>query len=231
MKIKHQIILSSAVFLATLAGARAQATFTKITAGDIVNDGGESFACAWGDYDNDGFLDLLVTNTDSSKNFLYHNNRHGAFTRITIDAIANEPGSWQGCAWADYDNDGNLDVIVIRSDQDVAQAVLYQNNGDGTFTRMPDDTIGGIVGAGAGNSQGPAWADYDNDGFVDLFVDRFGIDWLYHNDGNGDFTSITNTLVGTEMQGGFTAAWADYNNDGRQDLLVVVSSDPPTRRL
>jgi hypothetical protein len=116
-------------------------------------------------------------------------------------------------------------------DENAAQAVLYWNNGDGTFTRLPAKTIGGVVPAGKGNSYGPAWADYDNDGFLDLFMARSGIDWLYHNDGNGGFTSITNNLVGIATQDSFDAAWADYNNDGRPDLFVPVRSDPPTNRL
>src|SRR5579862_4601637 len=206
------VLAIMAILLETLPPALAQAPFTKITTGDIVNDGGGSFACAWGDYDNDGFLDLFVSNThtptaDSSQNFLYHNNHDGTFTRVTTGGIASELGKWQGCAWVDYNNDGNLDLIVTRVDENAAQAVLYQNNGGGTFTRLPDSTIGGIVPTGAGNSLGPVWADYDNDGFVDLFVNRWGIDWLYRNNGNGSFTSITNNVLGTAAQDGFQAAW------------------------
>src|SRR5438128_2727656 len=234
------VVIAILAFLSEmLSPALAQTTFTKITTGPIPTDGGISYACAWGDYDNDGFLDLLVTNTQDQKNFLYHNNGTngtGTFTRITLGAIANDLGSWQGCAWADYDNDGNLDLIVTRTDENVAQAVLYRNNGSGTFTRMPANTIGGIVPPGAGGSQGPAWADYDNDGFVDLFVARLpGIDWLYHNNGNGGFTSITNNLIGTDTENSVVATWADYNKDGRPDLFVCVylrdTGDPPTNRL
>src|SRR5688572_17659008 len=96
---------------------------------------------------------------------------------------------------------------------------------------MPATTIGGIVRAGGGYSTGPAWADYDKDGFVDVFVNRFGINWLYRNNGNGGFSSITNIFAGSELEDGFTAGWADYNNDGRPDLFVSVTSDPPARRL
>ncbi|MGH7971153.1 MAG: FG-GAP repeat domain-containing protein, partial [Limisphaerales bacterium] len=114
-------------------------TFTKITAGAIVNDGGASIACAWGDYDNDGFLDLFVTNSGEEKNFLYRNNRNGTFTKITTGRIVNDAQDWRGCAWADYNNDGNLDLVVVNTD--TVEAVLYRNNGDGTFTRMPDSLL------------------------------------------------------------------------------------------
>src|SRR5438552_2708711 len=95
-----------------------------------------------------------------------------------------------------------------------------------TFTKI---TTGEIVTDG-GSSYGCAWGDYDNDGFLDLFVVRYGIDWLYHNNTNGGFTSVTNNLLGTATQGGFNAAWADVNNDGRPDLFVPVYSDQ-TRRF
>src|SRR5205809_2782186 len=91
--------------------------------------------------------------------------------------------------------------------------------------------VGGVVPDGERATTGAACADYDNDGFLDLFMARLGIDWLYHNDGNGGFTSITNNLVGTATENSFDAAWADYNNDGRPNLLVAVASDPPANRL
>jgi hypothetical protein len=230
MNMKTKInFLAAGMFLAAFGSAFGQSTFTKITTGAIVNDVEAFFRCAWGDYDNDGFLDLLVMSIEA-QNFLYHNNRDGTFTRVTVGAIANDIMRWGGCAWADYDNDGNLDVLLATAEEDAAQAVLYRNNGDGTFTRLPAETIGGLVPAGEGNSDGPAWADYDNDGFLDLFMARLGIDWLYHNDRNGGFTSITNNLVGTATEEKkWDAAWADYNNDGRPDLFVA--SDAPTNRL
>ncbi len=234
MNMKTKIyLLAAGIYLAAFASAFGQTTFTKITEGAIVNDGGASFRCAWGDYDNDGFLDLLVTNFGGGgqKNFLYHNNRNGTFARVIAGPIANDIGDWGGGAWADFDNDGNLDLLAVRGDNNAAQAVLYRNNGDGTFTRLPAKTIGGVVPAGGGAPYGPVWADYDNDGFLDLFVARSGIDWLYRNDGNGGFTSITNNLVGTATEESFDAAWADYNNGGRPDLFVAVASDPPTNRL
>src|SRR5438876_6755554 len=121
-----RILTCSFLLAAAPWAALAQATFTKITEGAIVNDGGASFRCAWGDYDNDGFLDLLVTNFggDGQKNFLYHNTRNGTFARVAVGPIPNDIGNWRGFAWADFDNDGNLDLLVARVDENVAQAVL-----------------------------------------------------------------------------------------------------------
>ena len=221
--------------LVALIESSAQTTFTKITTGSIVNDGGNSIACAWGDYDGDGWLDLFVTNADGQKSFLYHNNRDGSFERIAVGPVVNDIKDWRGCAWADYDNDGNLDLLVTSVDENAAQAILYRNSGNSTFTRMPDTTIAGIVRSDAGYSEQPAWADYDNDGFLDLFVARNGptggADWLFRNDKNGGFVRITNGLAGTATEENYGATWADYNNDGPPDLFVVVSSDPAGNRL
>src|SRR3989441_401961 len=118
-----RILTCSFLLAAAPWAALAQATFTKITEGAIVNDGGASFRCAWGDYDNDGFLDLLVTNL-GGQNFLYHNNRNGTFARVTVGPVANDTGDWRGCTWADFDNDGNLDLLAARVDENAAQAVL-----------------------------------------------------------------------------------------------------------
>src|SRR6185436_19972110 len=98
------ILLALGILLSSLAIASAQTTFTKITAGSVVNDGESSLGCAWGDFDNDGFLDLYVWNSGHEgleTSFLYQNNRDGTFTRVTAGPIANGLGK-RGCAWADF---------------------------------------------------------------------------------------------------------------------------------
>ncbi|HWA06474.1 MAG TPA: FG-GAP-like repeat-containing protein [Ignavibacteria bacterium] len=139
-------------------------TFTKITTGNIVNDGGNSTGASWGDYDNDGDLDLFVTNYFTENNFLYRNEGSGAFTKITTGEIVNDGGASVGSAWGDYDNDGDLDLFV--SNDNDQNEFLYENNGNGTFTKI---TAGEIVNSG-GRSNGSAWGDYDLDGDIDLYV-------------------------------------------------------------
>jgi hypothetical protein len=116
-----------------------------------------------GDYDNDGFPDLFVANGGDLNNFLYHNNGDGTFTKITTGNIVNDRGYSVGAAWADYDNDGYLDLFVGNR---LGNNFLYHNNGNGTFTKI---TTGAIVSEAA-DSNGIAWGDYNNDGFLDLFV-------------------------------------------------------------
>jgi hypothetical protein len=191
-------------------------TFTKITAGAIVDDRGSSYAASWGDYDNDGDLDLFVAN--DGNNFLYRNNGDGSFARITAGAIVNDGGRSYGCAWGDYDKDGDLDLFVANAG---ANNFLYRNDGPAGFAKI---TAGAIVNDG-GNSTGCAWADYDNDGDLDLFVANEGPNSLYRNDDpqRAIFTKITTGEIVTDTGLSRGAVWGDYNNDGALDLFVANS--------
>jgi hypothetical protein len=147
-------------------------TFTRITTGAPVNDGGYSGGIAWGDYDNDGDLDLFVTDGLGENNRLYRNDGLDGFVRLTVGASVNDGGSSIGAAWGDYDNDGYLDLFVAN---DLGENnFLYHNEGDGTLSKV---TEGGVVNDG-GRSWGCAWADFNNDGYLDLFVANGGADFL-----------------------------------------------------
>ncbi len=170
-------------------------TFTRITDSPLAKEGGLSLSATWGDYDNDGFPDLFVANGNydngKHRNFFYHNNGDGTFTKITTGAIATSDGDSIGAAWADVDNDGYLDLLVI----DFAQnEFFYHNNGDGTFTRI---THGDLVNSG-GKGSSAVFTDYDQDGFLDLFVasDAGENNWLFRNIGNSNGW-LTVKCVGT----------------------------------
>ncbi|HWD18240.1 MAG TPA: CRTAC1 family protein [Verrucomicrobiae bacterium] len=154
-------------------------SFTKITNAPFAADVSQSQGCSWGDYDNDGFLDLFVCNV-GAKNFLYHNNGDGTFAKITNTALTSLNVNSSGSAWADYDNDGCLDlVIAVRGGFNL----LFHNNGDGTFSRV----LSSPVVAANGTWIGAAWGDFNNDGFPDLFVaNQAGHNALYVNNGNSN---------------------------------------------
>ena len=207
-------------------------------------DGNYGMGVAVGDYDNDGYPDLYVTSY--GKNILYHNNGDGTFTDVTAKAgIAG--GGWSVSAgFFDYDNDGKLDLFVTRyMDWDTKHSkdcggnyhtycppeefpsttnLLYHNNGDGTFTDVSQRS--GIA-AKKGRALGVAFADYDGDGFTDIFVANDGMQqYLFHNNGNGTFTEV-GMEAGTALSqdgrrlSGMGVVFQDYDNDGKADVVVT----------
>ncbi|MFH1572174.1 MAG: CRTAC1 family protein, partial [Gemmatimonadota bacterium] len=153
-------------------------TFTEAGAIAGVNDAGTGEGLAWGDYDNDGQLDLYVTGT--GPNLLYHNEGDQTFTEVAGAAGAAGADASRGPAWGDFDNDGFLDLFVSSN---ASADRLYRNNGNGTFTEV--GAAEGVADAGPG--AGASWGDFDNDGALDLFVANEGsVSRLYHNAGNGN---------------------------------------------
>ncbi|MCU0345591.1 MAG: CRTAC1 family protein [Saprospiraceae bacterium] len=194
-------------------------TFSEVTNNPVTNEASRSVSGVWGDYDNDGLLDLFVANTGGQNNSLYHNLGGGNFERITTGEIVNDGGSSVGASWADYDNDGDLDLFVANAGNE--PCFLYKNNGGGSFGRM---NVGAMT-TDKGHAHGSAWADYDNDGDLDLFVARDGQNnSLYRNDGGDVFTSINNEMTSNDGLS-FGTAWADYDRDGDLDLFVANRKD------
>ena len=207
--------------------------FTKVTEGPVVQSNPEPWGCAWGDYNDDGYIDLFVANGGYGSrvfNCLYRNNRDGTFTKSTtneVGAIVGDRGAWGNVAWADYNNDGALDLMVssaaLRS-----PAALYRNQGDGRFDRITDS---GAVVTNRVNWGAPCWADYDNDGWVDLLmVNGWNSDpapgtpnLLAHNEGDGTFTQINKGSLVRDLYNSQGGGWSDLDGDG--DLDVIVEGD------
>src|SRR5262249_43668661 len=126
---------------------------------------------------------------------------------ITNSIVTREARDWRCCSWVDYDNDGYLDLFVtsVAGNGFAAQNELFRNNRDGTFTRMTARAAGDLV-PGGGDSEACVWADYDSDGFVDLFIARYGPDWLFHNNGDGTFSRVTNSLP-SDNTDSYSAMW------------------------
>jgi hypothetical protein len=142
-----------------------------------------------------------------------------------------------GAAWIDYDNDGYLDLFLANSaatkvykPEHPLRSALYHSNGDGTFTDVTDKAD---VGAADLFAMGVAVGDYDNDGFEDLYVVGYSRSILYHNNGNGKFTDVTEKAgVSNLEKWGSSAAWFDYDRDGKLDLIVANYVDfTPDRNL
>ncbi|MFH2035676.1 MAG: FG-GAP-like repeat-containing protein [Candidatus Zixiibacteriota bacterium] len=192
--------------------------FVAVTEGDIVTDNGISWCINWVDYDNDNYDDIFVTNIDTD-NALYHNNGDGTFTRQTASVANNLSGiATFGSTWADYDNDGYIDAYNTNFKENTPRINrLFKNNGDGTFAEIS----AGWPSSDAGFSIDPAWADYDNDGLLDLYVaNHEAVNYLYHQTSTG-FEKINVPPVSVDNSGSNGAGWFDFDNDGDKDLVVL----------
>jgi len=227
-------------------------TFTDVTEKAGLQGIGYSMGVAAGDYDNDGYVDLYVTGVN--RNQLFHNNGDGTFTDVTEKAgvggmVPKLGKAWSVAAgWIDYNNDGLLDLFVVNylnySIKTAALCVqqglpaycspvdflgtpniLYRNNGDGTFTDVSEQShISQYVGKG----MGLAFADYDDDGFTDIFVSNDTFEnYLLHNNGDGTFTNVA-LLAGVAYNAfgkaiaGMGADSRDIDNDGKPDIFETA---------
>ncbi len=201
--------------------------FTDITEQAGVGNVGNGKGVAWADIDNDGDSDLFISNK-GGKSILYRNDGAGRFTDVTdasgIGAAA--VGYSMGSCFADYDNDGFADLYIVKGGRDEIEANrLLHNDGDGTFTDVTEK-----AGVGAKMfTYGASWADYDKDGFLDLYLANYGVgktNILYRNNGDGTFTDVTAKAGVGDRSWSWTACWADVNNDSWPDLYVVNGQYP-----
>jgi len=225
--------------------------FTDVTESAGLRGAGYGMGIAAADYDNDGYQDLFLAGVN--RNQLFHNNGDGTFTDVTaragLEGLHPSLGkTWSiSAGWFDYDNDGYLDLLVINyvrwspANEPVCKVdkirtycspnsykgepnMLFRNQGDGTFTDVSDRSG---IGKHIGKGMGAAFADYDDDGFIDVFVsnDTFR-NFLFHNSGDGTFTEMA-ILAGVAYNengksiAGMGADFRDVDNDGKPDIFVV----------
>ena len=213
--------------------------------------------CGWIDFDQDGLLDLYLVNSAPTRLYtpkqplrsaLYRNNGDGTFADVTLKAGVGAEGLFgMGVAAGDYDNDGFPDLYVTGYDR----AILYHNNGDGTFTDVTAKA--GVANQGKWGSSA-AWFDYDNDGHLDLVIANY-VDWsadnnvwcgehkpgyrgychpdvyhgetptLYHNNGDGTFSDVSaSSGLGAKPGNGLGVVTFDYDDDGWQDIFIANDS-------
>jgi Tfp pilus assembly protein PilF len=215
-------------------------TFREVARQAGVATHGRSIGCAFGDYDNDGWPDLVVIN-HGAPNALYRNRGDGTFVEVTVEAGIDAPLDGFVGFFFDYDNDGWLDLFATgwtEQMQDVLQSAitgkpnaernrlaLYHNNGDGTFADV-------TLAAGLARTYGAMAAqfgDIDNDGFLDIYLgtggppmDTYEPNKLFWNTGQGTFVDVTNSAGVGNLGKGHGATFADYDADGDLDLYAPI---------
>lgn len=220
-------------------------TLTDVTAEAGVGFKGCSMGAAWADYDGDGDLDLLVTNFGP---IILYRNDGGVFADVSRKAgLSQANGFWTGASWAEYDGDGDLDVYVCGYVQyrfnpaDLSKAslqykaavpstlnpssyppernLLFRNNGDGTFTEVAKQA--GVDNL-TGRSLSAAWCDFDEDGWIDLYVaNDISDNAMFKNLGNGKFADVSHNAWVADYRGAMGLGIGDWDSDGDQDIFIT----------
>ncbi|OWK37771.1 CRTAC1 family protein [Fimbriiglobus ruber] len=186
----------------------------------LSNQIGGGLYCVQGDYNNDGHPDVYVCRGAwllyPVRPSLLRNDGNGTFTDVTAEAGLLDPVNSISASWADYDNDGHLDLFVCN---ETGPCRLYRNRGNGTFEEVAGKA--GVSGGPAGGWKGVAWVDYDNDGYPDLFVNNMTTTAaLFRNNRDGTFSNVTAKMGIDGPRQGFSCwAW-DFDNDGYLDIFA-----------
>lgn len=197
-------------------------TFTDITVSSGINSAISASTAAFGDYDNDGRIDLFIATEFPEYDYLYKNT--STSTSISFADVTDKAGvggfssttPMQG-TFIDYDRDGDVDIYAVHDGY--LPSSLFRNNGDGTFSDQSIAT--GLYDYGAGNSMGTYWKDYDFDGWEEVYVSRIGKGGLYKRQPDGKYLNIADS-TGAEFNGmSWGIVWEDFDNDGDDDIYLV----------
>jgi hypothetical protein len=222
----------------TLFQQQPDGSVVDVAATTGIEFNGDDHGAAWGDCDNDERLDLYIARGNFQANLLYRNLGNNTFLNIAVEAGVGDTGRGRGSSWVDYNNDGKLDIFMTNGYDEGSSDKLYRNEGNCVFTDVTSQA--GDIGLRF-HKYGVSWADYDNDGDMDVFTasgskldfDPQGLDMnvnFYRNNGDGTFTDVTES-AGIISEPTNSMAWGDYNNDGYMDLFTAVSYYTASNRL
>ncbi|MEM7371952.1 MAG: FG-GAP-like repeat-containing protein [Bacteroidota bacterium] len=232
---KNDIIQTEVVLTGILDGVPEQTSYTEnivvddldrptfeltdVSASSLAQDLSDSWSAAWGDMDNDGFEDIMVTEYDESQaSYLYKNQGDGTFRKdLAAGDLITDLKNSLGSSCGDFDNDGDLDIFVVNTSMSVNH--LYENDGSGNFSSIE---AGDLTSYG-GYSHSTSWVDMNNDGLLDICVvdyhpTRFNT--LYLNNGDKTFSRVEENTLTQDVFSSRGAVWGDYDNDGDQDVYV-----------
>lgn len=217
-------------------------TFTRITAGAIGDSAySTGWGCTWGDYNNDGFVDLVIAAANSfgivnHPTRFFHNNGDGTFTKIDSTHFALTLAPYTVPTFSDYDMDGDMDLFIGSGPAgSLARDFNYRNLLAETSLPYLKRLDTGILGTDLVDGQNYSFIDYDNDGDLDAYLTnyRFGTpNNLYRNEGNGYYARMTSAQVGriaSDSGASLSNTWADFDNDGDLDCYVTNDNSFTTR--
>lgn len=199
--------------------------FSICGATSVGNTSNDSWNGSWVDYNQDGWPDLFVASKDpNASNELYRNNGNGTFTKVSNNPVANEKAATVAAIWADINNNGRSDVLLVNATGQSSK--LYINNGNGNFSKVSNSGID----VHPQYFHGAVFADFDNDGYVDLLITNFfqtRFHQLYKNNGDNTFTLLTSSPVSTVSERAMAPVLADFDNDGLVDIFIPNGNNRP----
>ncbi|MCZ4319306.1 FG-GAP-like repeat-containing protein [Aequorivita viscosa] len=220
---KPALLITFCAFSLLSLKATAQ-SFEETTIADITTTPSASRSANFIDVNGDGWDDIFFTNGPASgqNNMLYLNNGDGTFTTVIADDIVMDNDRSDGASFADVDNDGDLDAVVVTYGRNGTGKInyFYRNNGDGTFTYEPDNAIGLPLTY----SEMANWIDLNNDQFLDAYITNSVVstrNLYFENQGDGTFEAVTGQSITSETLASRSINWIDYDGDGDSDLFIT----------